>query len=50
MSGYIFCLSRAMNDKMCSLFVFVCFAFCRSLASLSSSLLFDPVHTFVLSP
>lgn len=44
------CLSRRVNDKMCSLFVFVWFVFCRSLASLSSSLLFDPVHTFVLSP
>lgn len=36
-----------MNDKMCSLFVFVWFAFCRALASLSFPLLFDPVHTFV---
>lgn len=48
--GCVFCLSRSMNDKMRSLFVFVWFAFCRSLASQSSSLLFDPVHTFVLSP
>lgn len=47
---WVFCLSRRVNDKMCSLFVFVWFVFCRSLASLSSSLLFDPVHTFVLSP
>lgn len=47
---FFFRLSRAVNDKMCSLFVFVWFAFCRSLASLSSPLLFDPVHTFVLSP
>lgn len=48
--GCVFCLSIAVNDKMCSLFVFVWFAFCQSLASQSFSLLFDPVHTFVLSP
>ena len=34
---FFFRLRGAMNDKMCHLFVFVWFAFCRSLASLSSS-------------
>lgn len=36
MCGSIFCHCHTMTDKMYSLFVFVWFAFCRSLASLSS--------------